>query len=716
MAPKLALACLSLAIGAVSIGACTEDFPRESVKTAPPEDSLRVRPSNTSCVAPASPPGRIRLEPAWTGFTRPLGMIDRPDLGIVYVAEMPGRIKAIDRKTGAVTTALDLVGKIGGVPSFEDWALFGLAIHPTKPYAYVTVERLLDPKTNPELPYRTELVRFTLTDGGKTLDPASETLVLRVDRPLFAHFAGTVAFGPDGYLYVGIGDGAAAYVPGGFDTKGTLLGSIVRLDVDSAEPYAIPPDNPFASGGARPEIFALGFRNPWKFTFDRATGEIWAGDVGDLAFEEVDKVERGKNYGWPTLEGTACFKPRIGCDPAGLTPPFFVYPHADGAAVTGGYVYRGKAMPDLVGKYVFGDFNVGRIWALEQRDGANKAVLLNASGVRPMLASFGEDAEGELYALDWESGTVFRILAGAGESPPVMPARLSQTGCVDPADPKTPAPGLVPYDVNVELWSDGADKKRFVAIPDGKTLHVEDDGHIEVPEGGVLVKEFSVGGKRVETRLLMHHPGGEWTGGTYEWNDEQTDAVLLDAVKSKPLANGQTWTFPSPAQCFVCHTKASKMSLGLDAMQLHRDRAYGPGATTNQLAKLADIGYLDKRLDLAATTRLPELKSSAPIEDRARAYLHANCSSCHREGGGTFAAMDLRFTQPRTAIGICRDSVFEGVPDAKVVTPGDPSRSAIWLRMTNGAGYRMPPLGRAIVDQDAASVVEGWIRSLSACE
>lgn len=691
MRAKLLLAC-----AVVVAGACNETFPRES---APPvvDGGLRSRPANATCVAPPNVLGRIRLEPVWQGFANPVSMIDRPDRGLVYVAEMPGKLKVVDRTTGAVTTALDLTGKVGGVPGFEDWGVFGLAIHPTEPYAYLTVER---PKAgdDPALPNRTEIVRFTTSDGGRTFDPASEKVLLRVDRPTFYHSPGTIVFGPDGLLYVGIGDGGASLVPG-FSTEGTLLGNIVRLDVDAASPT--------------PEVFARGFRNPWRFTFDRATGQMWGGDVGDIRYEEVNRIEAGKDYGWPVMEGNVCRVP--GCDRSGLTPPVYAYPHADGAAVTGGYVYRGKAMPDLVGKYVFGDYAVGRIWVLEGSGEGAKAILLNPGGPKPLVASFAEDAGGELYALGWDTGVVYRLAPGDPETRSVLAPRLSQTGCVDPADPKRMAPGLVPYDVNVELWSDGASKRRFIAIPDGTTVHVEDDGDMTLPEGGVLVKEFEVGGKLVETRLMLHHPGGDWSGASYEWNDEGTDAVLLEDAKTKALPNGQTWQFPSPAQCFVCHTKAAKIGLGFESVQLDRPLDYGPGDTVNQLTKLSQIGYLDRPVDPAAVKELPALTGSAPVEDRARAYLHANCSICHREGGGTAALMDFRFDAPRTSIGICAPAAFPGLAGAQIVAPGDPSRSAIFLRMSARGESQMPPLATSVVDAKAASVMEQWIRSLSGC-
>jgi uncharacterized repeat protein (TIGR03806 family) len=701
----------SAAAASVGGSGCDETLPRE-LTPPPPAARFDARPANATCLAPAVPPGRVRLEPAFTGFYRPLAMVDRPERGLVYVAEMPGRVKVLDRATGQTSVALDLVGKVG---TYFEQGLLGLALHPTKPWAYVTVERDADATSRKDLPVRAEILRFTVSADGKSLDPASEKLVLRIDRPSTLHYPGTLLFGKDGFLYIGVGDGGRDVPKYPTDS---LLGSILRIDVDSAEPYAIPADNPFVGGvgGGMPEVFAGGFRNPWRFTMDRVTGELWAGDVGSEAFEEIDRVERGKNYGWPTVEGNTCARPRVDCDRTGLTAPAFVYPHAEGASVTGGYVYRGTAMPDLVGKYVFGDFVVGRIWALEGTSDNPTTTLLNSGGVKPSLSSFGEDASGELYALDWESGTIFKLVPGEAEPASPYAARLSETGCVDRADPRKAAPGLVPYGVNVPLWSDGADKQRFVAIPDGTTIDIDEAGDFALPERSVAMKTFSIGGKRIETRLLFRHAGDEWTGVTYEWNDAETEATLLETGKDKVLANGQTWQFPSRAQCFVCHTKAAGRSLGLEALQLNGDFGYTPGQIENQLGKLADIGYLARRLDLATQPGLPALLGSAPVQQRARAYLHANCSMCHREGAGTGATLDFRFDVSPAAAGVCRPAAFPGVADAQAIAPGDPARSTILLRMKDRESYQMPPLSTKRVDNDAIGVIEAWARSVTTCE
>jgi len=697
---------------AVFSPACDETFPTP-LEAAAPLARFEVRPSNTTCLAENLPPGLVNLEPVYTGFDHPLRYVERRDKGLAYVAEMPGRIKVIDLTTKAVNVAVDLVGE---VVDFEGQGLFGLAIHPTKPFAYVVVDRKNDASSLKDLPYRSEVIRFAISADGKTFDKASEKLILRVDRLNSIHTVDTVEFGADGLLYISAGDGGR---PDRFHPVDQLPGAILRIDVDKAEPYGIPDANPFAKGGGRPELYAWGFRNPWRFTFDSQTGDIWLGDVGENSFEEIDKVEIGKNYGWPIFEGTTCTKRDPSCPSAGLVPPYFEYPHSQGGSVTAGYVYRGKAIPALVGKFVYADFTAGRINAIDAVKDP-KSTWINPGGPRPMIAGFAEDLDRELYALGWSDGNIYRLAKGEDQPRPVFPMQLSKTGCVDAADPTKMAPGLVPYGVNMELWSDGAEKKRYLALPDGTQLHATPEGHLDLPKGAVAVKEFAIGGKRIETRLLRHHPDDSWSGSTYEWNDAQTDATLLEDKKEKKLSTGQTWFFPSPIQCFICHKDTSGVTLGTEALQLNRDFDYTSGQRTNQLTTLADIGYVDARLEPGKAPKLPAIDSADPATDRARAYLHANCSFCHREGGGTGVDMEFRFGVPFDKMQVCdKLAANSGGRGTTRVVPGKPQESVLFLRMTSrgDVGYGpMPPLSSNVVDDKAAAALSAWISSLTKCD
>jgi uncharacterized repeat protein (TIGR03806 family) len=322
-------------------------------------------------------------------------------------------------------------------------------------------------------------------------------------------------------------------------------------------------------------------------------------------------------------------------------------------------------------------------------------------------------------------------------------ALLSQTGCVDPADPKRPAAGLIPYDVASPLWSDGADKERFFALPDGARIRVkdcsrapaacvppsaggtpEDDGHWELPVGTVLVKAFRMGGRHVETRLLVRLDAFTWKGYSYKWNDAQTDAeVLPDVIDGlrEPVAGGggsQLWHYPSRAQCLQCHHTAAGISLGLTSAQLNREYAYPSGVTENQLVALERIGLFEAPLPTPAPPVLADPRAAAlAVEARARSYLHANCANCHRPGG-SFEGIDLRRDTPLAATGMCNrppEKGDQGIGGALLLVPGDPERSLLSVRMRRLEAGRMPQIGTSVLDSDGVRVVEDWIRSIRSC-
>lgn len=243
-----------------------------------------------------------------------------------------------------------------------------------------------------------------------------------------------------------------------------------------------------------------------------------------------------------------------------------------GNAVVGGYVYRGTEIPSLIGQYVYGDYGSGRIWTLPANSNSPIPNILLESGLT--MPSFAEGADGELYAFDIVHGSIFRLAPGpapsaSGPSAASIPEKLSQTGCMLAGDPTQPGPSLIPYDVTSPLWSDGADKARWMALPAGGKISVRPNGDWDLPIGTVLVKTFSLAGKRVETRLFMRHDDGGWAGYSYEWNALETDATLLPSSKTKSVG-AQTWTFPSRGQCMTCHNGAAGGSIGLETAQLDR--------------------------------------------------------------------------------------------------------------------------------------------------
>ena len=340
------------------------------------------------------------------GLERPLFLTHAGDRsGRLFVVEQSGTIRIINQGVLRKAPFLDVRDRVA--TDGPERGLLGLAFHPDYPRNgrfFVNYTRQPDGATV-VAEYRC----------GSAQDEASrdERVLMVVMQPAPNHNGGMVAFGPDGYLYVGLGDGGGAGDPGNrAQNPNELLGKIVRIDVDHGDPYAIPADNPFAKAGGRPEIYAVGLRNPWRFSFDSNTAELWVADVGQKKWEEVDIVTRGGNYGWRVMEGFHCFNPAVSCQTRGLATPVMEYGHEEGrCSIIGGYVYRGRAVPALRGAYVSGDFCSGEIFAFRQSDkggrGAAPTVLLKTGF---QISSFGQDEDGELYVADHRGG-MYRLIS-----------------------------------------------------------------------------------------------------------------------------------------------------------------------------------------------------------------------------------------------------------------------------------------------------------------
>jgi len=666
---------------------------------------LDARPANATCRAPASAPDvGVQLVPALGGASLawPTAARRLPGAGNFWlVTEIGGRLRRVDASTGAVATALDLSGRVAAL---GEGGLLGLALHPSfsqngHVFVYYTVAGS---------PLRSIVSRFTSANGGVSFDPASERVLLDVPQVATIHLGGDLHFGPDGRLYAALGDGSN---PASAQDPFVLQGKMLRVDVNAGTPYAIPADNPWAGGGARPEIWALGFRNPYRFSFDPTTGALWLADVGQDAFEEVDLVVRAGNYGWPDREGFQCRT--AACNDPDYLDPELDYSHAEGCAVIGGFVYRGAALPGLSGAYLFGDYCSARIWAAAPNAGGDYDVTALATAGATFTA-FAQDRDGEVLILRTDGAQ--RLAPAAGTPPDPMPLHLAQTGCVDAADPKRPAPGLLPFDVLAPLWSDGATKERWLALPDGTRLSIAADGDLTIPPGSVTMKHFRLDGKLVETRLFVRYGDGTYGGYSYEWNDAQTDAVLLPGAKTRQVGT-VAWTYPSRAQCLQCHTQAAGFSLGLELGQLNRDGYYpSTGRTANQLVTFAHIGLFAGSLPPVASR--PRYASDT-TDRRVRGWLHANCSGCHRPGGPTGASIDLRYGTPLGWAGLCNavPSFGDlGVAGARIVLPGDPARSVLSLRAHRIGAGQMPPLARTVVDAQGVAALDAWIRSFRACD
>ncbi|MCS6899154.1 MAG: PQQ-dependent sugar dehydrogenase [Myxococcales bacterium] len=680
-----------------------------------------VRPSNKTCLAFEHPATdtTVKLESFAPKLSFPnlLWMLQAPgDTDRFFVVEKGGGIRSfVGSNPSSFSTVADLKGRIDAGPN--EAGLLGMAFHPKFLQNGHVFLSFTDhgPKG-----LRSVVARYTSTDGGKTIPLSSEKIILTQDQPYGNHNGGMIAFGLDGFLYLGLGDGGSAGDPlNAGQTLTTLLGKMIRIDVDGGDPYAIPEDNPFAKGGGLPEIFAWGLRNPWRFSFDRATGDLWAGDVGQGKWEEIDLIKLGGNYGWRTMEGTACYHPATGCNKAGLILPVVEYPHSQGVSVTGGYVYRGKAIPGLVGRYLYGDFGSGRIWTIQEDPvtGQPSGKELLQSGLN--ISSFAEDNAGELYVLHYTGGTIHKLVPADTPKPSNFPDKLSATGCFETTDPTKPTEGLIPYEINAPFWSDGAQKKRWFAIPEGATIAINAAGDFDLPVGSVVAKEFTLGGKRIETRLLVRHQDGDWAGYSYEWNDAQTDATYVPGGKTK-VVDGQVWLYPSSAQCLRCHTEKAGRTLGLELAQLNRTASYPSGITAHQLSTFEKIGLLATPLSapVEQLPRLPDPFGAGPLQDRARSYLHTNCAFCHLPGGTGLGDADYRYSTPFSSMKVCGVAPTQGdlgVAGAQVIAPGKPELSVLSLRVRSLDIRRMPPLGSTVVDTQGAALLDAFIASLTSC-
>ncbi len=662
-----------------------------------------------------------RVFPSLPSIARATGLWRRPgDRTTWYASRQTGQLHRFDNTAGVsqLQTVIDLSTE---VDARGEGGLLGVAFHPDfARNGQVFLSYTAPPRTGSEAMV-SRVVRYRSTDGGLTIPPASAEVILEISQPFTNHNGGQITFGPDGFLYLGFGDGGSANDPmRNGQNVNTLLGKMLRIDVNTTagtRRYGIPADNPFARGGGAPEIYAWGLRNPWRWNFDQATGELWVADVGQSALEEIDLVRRGGNYGWYGMEGTRC--QTAVCPIPGAIPPVVEYPRTLGASVTGGFVYRGRAIPWLVGRYVFGDYVSGRLFAVFSTTGGQYEMReLASTGLN--IASFGEDEDGEIYIVNY-GGTIHRIDPPAANPVDTVPATLRATGCVDTSNPLLPAAGLIPYAPVAPFWSDGADKSRFLALPDGARITVGADGDFDLPVGTVLVKNFDWLGRRIETRLFVRHADGEWAGYSYRWNDTQTDAVALPAGDSRDIPGGPRWQFPSRAQCMECHSSAAGRTLGLELAQLNSEIVYpSTGRRANQLATMDHLGLFVAALP-GAPSQLPALVSpagTAPVDQRARAYLHTNCSQCHRPGGTGRGTADLRWTNALPIAGICNAAPSSGdlgVTGARLVVPGDPARSLLFLRATATDANRMAPIGSGVVDAVGTGLLQTWIRGLTNC-
>ncbi len=723
-------------------------------KEAGKAKGLRPPWTTSRIVGSPDPPPPFQVVRAFPNlkFAHPLLLAHPPGSERLFVGEQDGVLYSFaNRPDARAELFCDLRKEIKTLHLLPDAraveAVYGLAFHPDfARNRQCFVCYTLRGKKPGNLADGTRVSRFTVTRADPPrIEPASEEVVLSFLQG--GHNGGDLHFGPDGMLYVSTGDAANPNPPDPFDTGqdvSDLLSSILRIDVDRRDKgrnYAVPRDNPFVGmKGARPEVWAYGFRNPWRMSFDGQTGELFVGDVGWELWESVHRVEKGGNYGWSAMEGPQPIKPhKVG--PTPIRRALIELPHTIACSVTGGRVYRGKKFPELRGAYVFGDWETRRLWAARfEGDRTKEMPEITRPSVR--IVAFGEDNEGELYFLDYDGGTVHTLARNEGaRKNSAFPTRLSETGLFASVKDHAPAAGVIPFTINGRQWQDGATAEHWAGFPgtSAATLHATPrpipgmvswhSFRMHFPRDAVLLRTLSLAGRRVETQLL-HYDGVDWRGYSFAWREDQADADLVAAngaekeVHDAGGAGKRLWQFPSRTQCLLCHNNQSEYALGFLPEQLNRPGTDG----RNQLVSLTELGLILRAdrdgkplppFDAASAARERKVAdpadTSQPLEARARGYLHANCGHCHFEHGGGTVALRLQFSVPGAAmkaIGVRPARGDFGLADACIIKPGEPWASTLYFRMAKFGRDRMPHVGAERPDEAGLQLIEEWITGM----
>jgi uncharacterized repeat protein (TIGR03806 family) len=483
-------------------------------------------------------------------------------------------------------------------------------------------------------------------------------------------------------------------------------------------------------------------------TYDPPTGWFWIGDVGQDSWEEVDVLEqKAANFQWAYMEGFHPTPDRVRPAPKNFigfeAPPVYEYRHGQqGNCVIGGYVYRGTQFAkELGGKYIFGDNGSGRIWAMTLMGKkppiveylCNMPPGINYSG----LSSFGEDANHELYMLKMgRPSKIYKLVRADRDERPMtinfrVPPQLSKLRAFTDLTNLTVAPGIIPYDINAPFWSDNAIKSRWIAVPRNEKIKFAAMNNFTFPAGTVFIKNFDLTTneitgekKRLETRFIVREAGGGVYGVTYKWRDNKSDADLVPSPATEDIlitgAEGvrtQTWYYPGPLDCLICHNPNAGSVLGVKARQLNGPFTYPNGVTDNQIRTWNHLGLFTPALAETNISGLPSLAritdTNATLDHRVRSYLDSNCSQCHGTSGvgGYF---DARFNVPLAHQHIISGPLANSMDDpaTRVVAPGNPSKSMLLTRIGVVGNLQMPPLARNLVDTNAVNVVTEWIKTL----
>ena len=699
----------------------------------------RVKWTTSRVVGSPDPPRPYRMVRAFPQF-----IFDEP----VFIAQDPLSERFIIAEYDGMVYSFDPADLGGSKDLFLNMGrnVSAFSFHPEyERNGQVFVFSAHDPKIEDRSKSFSRVSRFTLVSGSSPprLDRDSEQII--IEWPGGGHNGGEAIVGPDGYLYITTGDGT-----GGSDRDNTgqgvndLMAVMMRLEVENPDPgrnYSIPKDNPFVDmPGARGEIWAYGFRNPWRFSFDPVSGQPWVGDVGQDLWEYIELVSRGSNHGWSVTEGSHPFHPNSELGPTPIVPPVAEHHHTECRSITGGYVYQGDKFPELRGVYIYGDYQYGKVWGFRyDHESQKKTWHEELADTAVKISSFGLGRDGSFYALDYDRGEIYQL----DQNPPPkkqrqpFPRKLSETGLFTSVKNHTIAPGVIPYSINAAFWSDGAHKERFFAVPGGLGIDFKEDSAWAFDDGSVTVKSFTLdmeegnpeSGRRIETRIVVKQDD-HWVGYTYLWNDEQTDATLVEAngldktyeIKDAAAPGGvrkQVWHYPSRKECMFCHSRAAGFVLGLKTHQMNRSQDYG-AVSDNQLRTLNHVGLFKTPLEKAPAeyAAFPDpFDEQADLSERVKTYLNVNCAMCHVNDGGGNSKLHFGLKTPLDEANLINEVPLHdsmGASDARVVTPGDPHRSTLYKRVVVRGTNQMPPTSTNRVDERGAQLLFDWIKQLEA--
>jgi putative heme-binding domain-containing protein len=681
--------------------------------------------NSSRIIGSPNPPPPYRVERAFSSleFKNPVEMMPEPGRNRFYLIELGGNVFRFENRPDAQA---ELIGNLKtGLPKFM--RLLGFQFHPKfqkNHFVYLVYN------DENKMPNGTRLSRFQLTrTEPPQIDYASEEVLLTWVSG--GHNGCSLHFGADGYLYISTGDSEVPSPPDPLNTGqdiSDLLGSILRIDVDRTEngkPYRVPPDNPFVNHPkARPEVWAYGFRNPWRMSFDRVSGDLWVGDVGWELWEMVYRVVKGGNYGWSITEGPQPVKPNQPQGPTPILKPVVSHSHVEAMSITGGYVYRGKKLPGLSGKWLYGDYVTGKIWGLKyENDRLAWHQELTDSPLR--VICFARDHQGEVFIVDY-AGQIHALKKNeATDTNRDFPRLLSKTGLFRSVTAQTPSPGVLPYEIEVEPWADGATARRFIGLPGNSKLgtHRRNDfayGRIRdfwaFPDNTVFAKTLTLetksGPRKLETQIL-HRDGENWRPYNYIWNDAQTDAVLSAGngeEREFELKLGTLkWRSHSSSECMTCHMSRAGIVLGFHHQFTDTDTRIN-GQKANQLTAWSKLRLFEKEPKPAGFRRL-----ESDLQRHARAYLHVNCAHCHRRGGGGSAPVELRADVPFERVklaGVTPNQGEFGLRKPDILRPGEPHRSVLLYRIAKSGTGHMPHLGARTIHPKGLQVVRDWILEL----